>query len=146
MYLLCDITSISRGNALGPNKHNSVPCAVKRTFRQRSCNERVGCLQWLGSTALDLLNGLAQVVLLSFFFRYWLGLPLPSQMDGLRVRVISYVKIPLANLHLEYNILALSLAFCTTMTYFSLSFSTFIGRKRPCFYLNDNHLLRFLKI
>ena len=47
LLLLCqmrDINSMSRGNALAPNRHNSVPCTV-RTSRQRSCNQRVGCLQ-----------------------------------------------------------------------------------------------------
>ncbi len=39
------------GNALAPkNRCNSLPCTV-RTSRQRSCNQRVGCLLgiWLGS-------------------------------------------------------------------------------------------------
>ncbi len=53
MYLLllcqiCYINSKSRGNALAPNMRNSVLCTVM-TFRQRSCNQRVGCLQWFGS-------------------------------------------------------------------------------------------------
>ena len=39
------------GNALAPNRRNSLPCTV-RTSRQRSCNQRVGCLQQLGSRAL----------------------------------------------------------------------------------------------
>ena len=36
--------SLSRGNALAPNRRNSLPCTV-RISRQRSCNQRVGCLQ-----------------------------------------------------------------------------------------------------
>ena len=39
------------GNALALNRRNSLPCTV-RTSRQRSCNQRVGCLQELGSRAL----------------------------------------------------------------------------------------------
>ena len=46
-----DINSMSRRNALAQNRHNSLPCTV-RTSRQRSCNQRVGCLQWLGPRAL----------------------------------------------------------------------------------------------
>ena len=38
-----DINSMSRGNALAPNRRNSLPCRV-RTSRQRSCHESVGCL------------------------------------------------------------------------------------------------------
>ena len=39
-----DINSMSRRNTLqAPNRRNSVPCTV-RTSRQRSCNQRVGCL------------------------------------------------------------------------------------------------------
>ncbi len=34
------------------NRHNSVPCTVK-TSRQRSCNQRVSCLQYLGSRAFE---------------------------------------------------------------------------------------------
>ncbi len=53
LLLLCqmrNIDSMKRGNALASNRRNSVPCTV-RTSRQRSCNQRVGCLQWLGSRA-----------------------------------------------------------------------------------------------
>ncbi len=39
-----NINSMSRGNALAPNRCNSVPYTV-RTSRQRLCYERVGCLQ-----------------------------------------------------------------------------------------------------
>ncbi len=45
---------MSRGNALAPNRGNSVPRTV-RTSRQRSCNQRVG---W-DIEPLDLLNVLA---------------------------------------------------------------------------------------
>ena len=38
------------GNALAPNRRNLVPRTVM-TFRQGSCNQRVGCLQWLGFRA-----------------------------------------------------------------------------------------------
>ncbi len=38
-----DINSMSRGNALAPNRRNSAPCTV-RTSRQRSFNQRVNCL------------------------------------------------------------------------------------------------------
>ena len=38
-----DINSMRRGNAVAPNKRNSVPCTV-RTSRQWSCNQRVSCL------------------------------------------------------------------------------------------------------
>ena len=43
-----DINSMRRGNTLAPN--NSVPSTV-RTPKQRSCNQRVGCLQGLISRA-----------------------------------------------------------------------------------------------
>ncbi len=39
-----------RGNALAPNRYNSILCKV-RTFRQRSCNQRGYCLlcsAWVG--------------------------------------------------------------------------------------------------
>ena len=42
--MLCqmhDINSMSNGDALAPNSRNSLPV---RTFRQRSCNQRVGYL------------------------------------------------------------------------------------------------------
>ena len=39
-------------NALAKNRSNSVPCTVG-TSRQKSCNQRVGCLQWLGSRLLS---------------------------------------------------------------------------------------------
>ncbi len=41
---LCYISIISRGNALAQNRCNSLPCTV-RFYRQRSCNERIGCLK-----------------------------------------------------------------------------------------------------
>ena len=34
---------VSRGKALAPNRRNVLPCTAK-TSRQRSCNQRVGCL------------------------------------------------------------------------------------------------------
>ena len=37
------VISMSRRNALTQNRCNSIPCTVKIS-RQRSCNERVGCL------------------------------------------------------------------------------------------------------
>ncbi len=45
-----DINSMRWGNALAPYIRNSVPWTVK-TSRQRSSNQRVGYLQWLGSRA-----------------------------------------------------------------------------------------------
>ncbi len=53
LLLLCqvrDINCMSRGNALAQNRNNSIPCTV-RTSIQRSCNQRVGCMQQLGSRA-----------------------------------------------------------------------------------------------
>ena len=42
--MLCQMHDInSMGNALAQNGRNSLPCSVS-TCRQRSCNERVGCL------------------------------------------------------------------------------------------------------
>ncbi len=44
-YLRCATLIVRVGrNTLAPNRRNSVLCTV-RTFRQRSCNQRVGCLQ-----------------------------------------------------------------------------------------------------
>ncbi len=40
-----DINSMSRGNALASNRHNSVSCTV-RTSRQRSCNGLDVCNDW----------------------------------------------------------------------------------------------------
>ena len=54
---MCDIKSSSRGIALAPNRHNSVPCTV-RTSIQRSCYQRVRCLQW--SITFAPANGLIQ--------------------------------------------------------------------------------------
>ncbi len=54
-YIRCMTLQIWVG---GTNRRISVPYTV-RTSRQRICNERVGCLQWLWSRSLDLLNGLA---------------------------------------------------------------------------------------
>ena len=51
LYLMRDIKSMRRGNALSLNRRTSLPCTV-RTSRQRSCNQRVGCLKLLGSRAL----------------------------------------------------------------------------------------------
>ncbi len=45
-----DINSISRGLPWAPNWRNSLPYTV-RTSRQRLCNQRVRCLQQLGSRA-----------------------------------------------------------------------------------------------
>ncbi len=63
MYLLLickirDINSISRGNALAPNRRNSVPCTV-RTSRQRlAIKVLFVCNSW-DLEPLDLLIGLA---------------------------------------------------------------------------------------
>ncbi len=46
LYLL----QLCQRRNLAPNSCNSVPCTI-RTSRQRSYNQRVGCLQWLGSRA-----------------------------------------------------------------------------------------------
>ena len=40
---MSDINSMSRGNALTPNRRNSLPCTAL-TSRQKSCNQRVCCL------------------------------------------------------------------------------------------------------
>ncbi len=53
---MCDIKSTSRGNAVAPNRCNSVPCTV-RTSRQRSCDRRVGCLLFSMPRIYDLRNG-----------------------------------------------------------------------------------------
>ena len=45
---MCNINSMSRGNALAPNRRNSVPCTV-RTSRQDCAIKRVGFVQQLGS-------------------------------------------------------------------------------------------------
>ena len=51
LLLLCQMSnSMSRGNALEQNRRNSLPC-TDRTSRQRSYNQRVDCLKWLGSKA-----------------------------------------------------------------------------------------------
>ena len=54
-------------------ENNSVPCTV-RTSRQRSCNQRVGCLQWLGSRALGFLKCIVpcwyEIIDLAFYHRY----------------------------------------------------------------------------
>ncbi len=52
LYQMRDFTSMSRWNALALNWCNSVPCTFK-TSRQRSCNQRVSCLQYLGSRAFE---------------------------------------------------------------------------------------------
>ncbi len=44
------INSIIRGNALSPRRRTSIPCTVI-TSRQKSCNQTVCCLDWLGSRA-----------------------------------------------------------------------------------------------
>ena len=50
-YQMCDINSIRyRGIALAQNGRNAVPCTFMNS-RQRSYNQRVGCLQRLGSRA-----------------------------------------------------------------------------------------------
>ncbi len=53
-----EITSMSMGNALAPNRRKSVQCTVM-TSRRRSCNQRVGCLNNWNLQPLDLLNGMA---------------------------------------------------------------------------------------
>ncbi len=53
LLLLCqmrDINNMSGGNVLVLKKCNSVPYIV-RNSRQRSCNQRVGCLQYWKSRA-----------------------------------------------------------------------------------------------
>ena len=49
------ISSMSRGNTLAPNRHNSLSCIV-RTSRQGSCNQRVGCLLCSIARFYDLWN------------------------------------------------------------------------------------------
>ena len=41
--MLYDNNSMNRQNALAPNWRNSLP-----TYRQRTCNQRIDCLQMLG--------------------------------------------------------------------------------------------------
>ncbi len=52
LHQLCDIKIIITVIALAQKSHNKLPCTV-RTFRQRSYNQRVICLQWLGSVAIS---------------------------------------------------------------------------------------------
>ena len=42
-FQIRNIIDMSMGNALAPNRSNSLPCPVW-TSRQRSCNQTVGCL------------------------------------------------------------------------------------------------------
>ncbi len=46
------IESMRRENAFAQNRRNSFPCTV-RTSEQRLCNQRAGCLQFLGSIAFE---------------------------------------------------------------------------------------------
>ncbi len=50
------INSMSRGNILAQNIHNPLPYTVK-TFRQRSCNPRVGCLPCSMARIYDIRDG-----------------------------------------------------------------------------------------
>ena len=49
------------------------PAKNIRTSKQRSCNQRVGCLQWLGSRPLDLIALIAHcLIFYCFLFYIWL--------------------------------------------------------------------------
>ncbi len=56
----CQMLDINIGDALAQNRRNSLPCTV-RTSKQKSCNQKVGCLQYdRDLVPLELPNGLAQ--------------------------------------------------------------------------------------
>ena len=46
---MCDINSMNRGNALAQTRRNSLSFTVIRL----PDDERVGCMQWLGSRAFE---------------------------------------------------------------------------------------------
>ncbi len=61
LLLLCqmrDINSMRRGNALAPNRRNSLPCTVRTSSKGRATKGLVVCNNW-DLEPLDLLNGLA---------------------------------------------------------------------------------------
>ncbi len=58
-YVRCPgMNSMSSVNELAPNRWNSVPCTI-RTFRQRTCNQRLVVFNSWDLEPVDLLNGLA---------------------------------------------------------------------------------------
>ena len=57
---MCDINSMSRGNAMAPNRRNSLPCTVRTSIpdKGRAIKVLVVCNNW-DLEPLDLQNGLA---------------------------------------------------------------------------------------
>ena len=82
-------------NLLVQNRQNSLPCSI-RTFRQGSCNQRVGCLRWLGSRPFK-PNKQSGPRLLSMKYWIYVRFKKPVQISDTIVGKIWFVRLYLWN-------------------------------------------------